>query len=81
MAQFERKTLTMGAFVEDYVYDAEAHAAGTCDLDEWNSRIAKTPEYPAGTRVYVMTLERDGTVTYPFVFGTRYWGVAAPNPR
>jgi len=81
VAQFERKTLVLGAFVEDYTFDAEAYAEGTCDLDMYNSRIAKTPEYPEGTRVYVMTLDDAGTVTYPFVFGTKYWGVPAANPR
>lgn len=81
VAQFERKTLALGAFIEDYAFDEESFTAGTCDLDMYNSRVAKTPEYPKGARVYVMTVAEDGTVTYPFVFGTRYWGVAAANPR
>lgn len=81
VAQFERKTLVLGAFVEDYDFDATAFADGTCDLDKYNSRVAKTPEYPEGTRVYVMTLDDAGTVTYPFVFGTKYWGIPATNPR
>ncbi|MBL9111157.1 MAG: YHYH protein [Myxococcales bacterium] len=81
VAQFERKTLVLGAFVEDYAFDDAAYRAGECDLDAYNSRVAKTPEYPEGARVYVMTIDDGGTVTYPFVFGTRYWGVPAQNPR
>lgn len=81
VATFDRKPLVMGAFVEDFELDQDALAAGTCDLDAFNSRFAKTPEYPEGTRVYVMTLDESGVPTYPFVFGTRYWGSPAQNPR
>lgn len=81
VATFEQKPLVLGAFVEDFELDQEALAAGTCDLDAFNSRFAKTPEYPQGTRVYVMTLDEAGVPTYPFVFGTRYWGTPAENPR
>lgn len=81
VATFESKQLVLGAFVEDFELDQEALDAGTCDLDAFNSRFAKTPEYPQGTRVYVMTLDASGVPTYPFVFGTRYWGTPADNPR
>jgi hypothetical protein len=74
---FERKTLGLGAFVEDFEFDSEGYASGECDLDQFNSRSAVTPEYPEGTRVYVMTFDREGNAAFPLVFGTQYWGQRA----
>jgi len=71
---FDQKTLVMGAFVEDFEHDATALAEGRCDLDEFNSRVAVTPEYGPPTRLYVMTFDANGNVAFPFIFGTRYWG-------
>jgi hypothetical protein len=73
-ATFENKILEMGAFVEDFEFDQAAFDAGQCDLDEFNSRQAVTPEYPEGTRIYVMTFDDNDAVAFPFIFGTRYWG-------
>ncbi len=76
---FENKITTLGAFVEDFEFDGQALAAGQCDLDEFNSRVSVTPEYPTGIRTYVMTFDAQGHVAFPFIFGTRYWGTALVN--
>ena len=49
-----------GAFTADYEF-----AAGSGDLDECNGRTGVTPEYPAGTYFYCVTVE------FPFV--ARAW--------
>jgi hypothetical protein len=77
---FAGKLLSMGAFVEDFEFDQPAFDAGECDLDEFNSRVAATPEYPSPVRVYVMTFDDEGHAAFPFIFGTRYWGAAPDQP-
>ncbi len=77
---FAGKPLVMGAFVEDFEFDQAARDAGDCELDEFNSRVAATPEYTSPVRVYVMTFDGDGHAAFPFIFGTRYWGAAADQP-
>ncbi|MCZ7586804.1 MAG: YHYH protein [Deltaproteobacteria bacterium] len=44
-AAFDGVTLTMGAFIEDYEYDA----GDDCDLNEYNMRFQVTPEYPTAS--------------------------------
>ena len=79
-SMFNDKPLLMGAFIEDFELDEAARDAGDCDLDEFNSRVAATPEYPSPVRVYVMTFDEEGRAAFPFIFGTRYWGAAAVQP-
>jgi len=79
-SMFNGKPLLMGAFIEDFQFDQAALDAGECDLDEFNSRVAATPEYPTPVRVYVMTFDDEGRAAFPFIFGTRYWGAAAVQP-
>lgn len=43
-SMFGGMQLVMGAFVEDFELDAAALEAGECELDEFNSRVAVTPE-------------------------------------
>jgi hypothetical protein len=66
-------TLSMGAFNEDYEFNATAYNAGDCHLDEYNTRVAATPEFKTtSTRFYVFTLNPDNTVTYPYIMhGTK----------
>jgi hypothetical protein len=40
-----------GFFIEDYIFD------GSGDLDEYNGRFCKTPEFPQGTYAYFSTVE------------------------
>jgi hypothetical protein len=59
----------LGTFAEDYLY-----APGSGDLDEFNGRFAKTPEYPNGTYAYYLGTDRTGRLAYPYFVGPRYYG-------
>jgi len=63
-------TYPAGCFVEDYMYVVDAG-----DLDEHNGRFCVTPEYPAGTYAYFVTLDETLYPVYPFVLGPTYYGV------
>lgn len=65
-------TYPLGYYVEDWEY-----VPGLGDLDAYNGRFGVTPEYPAGTYAYFVTLDADGEGLYPYVIGPRYYGVVA----
>ena len=50
-----------GFFVEDYTYD------GSADLDIYNGRYTKTPEFPNGTYAYFGSIESDPDVIGSFI--------------
>jgi len=52
----------LGTFAEDYEF-----VKGSGDLDEYNGRYAKSPDYPDGTYAYFLT-------TWPYLVGPRYFG-------
>jgi len=54
----------LGTFTEDYEY-----AKGSGDLDEYNGRYGKTPEYPDGTYAYFLS-------TWPYLVGPKYFGAS-----
>jgi len=56
-----------GFFVEDYQY------TNSGDLDEYNGRFGKTPEYPNGIYAYFSTIE-SGTLVpqFPYFIGNKY---------
>lgn len=60
----------LGYFIEDFEY-----VAGLGDLDSFNGRFAVTPEFPAGTFAYTMTIDAAGNNVYPYAMGPRYRGV------
>ena len=62
-------TYPLGNMLEDYVY-----VAGSGDLDSHNGRVCVTPEYPAGTYAYFVTIDATGYPVYPFVIGPTYYG-------
>lgn len=64
----------LGAYVEDYAFSA---SAGT--LDKHNGRFCITPEYPAGTYAYFMTVASNGIPQYPYVLGPTYYGTVPPG--
>ena len=70
-------TYPLGCFVEDY----ELASSGT-DLDVHNGRISVTPEYPAGTYAYFITIDSLGNPVYPYFAGPTYYGeiVAGNTP-
>ncbi|CAF0812471.1 unnamed protein product [Brachionus calyciflorus] len=60
----------LGSYLQDYEY-----SAGYGDLDEYNGRYCKTPEYPSGTYAYFVATDSSLTPVYPFVVGPYYRGV------
>ena len=63
-------TYPLGAYQEDYVY-----TAGSGDLDVHNGRWCKTPDYPAGTYCYFVTLDASLLPQYPYTIGLTYYGI------
>ena len=59
----------LGSFVEDYEF-----ASGAGDVDEFNGRFAKTPEYPAGTYAYFLTTDAAGRLAFPYLLASQYRG-------
>ncbi|MFN0107240.1 MAG: YHYH protein [Blastocatellia bacterium] len=59
----------LGSFVEDYEF-----AASAGDLDQFNGRFAKTPEYPMGTYAYFLTTDALGRLVFPYLLAHRYHG-------
>ena len=58
-----------GKFVEDYEY-----AFGLGDLDQYNGRFCKTPDYPQGRYCYFVTIDNteDGLPLFPYVLGPNF---------
>lgn len=63
-------TIPDGSYIEDFVYEA-----GLGDLDEYNGRFCKTPEYPGGVYAYFVTIDPDDfdTPKYPYIVGPKYF--------
>ncbi len=59
----------LGYYVEDFYY-----TSGYGDLDEHNGRFCVTPEYPAGTYAYFVTLDANLDAAYPYTLGPTYYG-------
>lgn len=67
-------TYPIGSYLLDWYYSPSA----SCDLNEFNGRFQKTPEYPNGTFCYIATMNATGTPTYPFIYGPgNYYGEVA----
>lgn len=68
----------LGHFIEDYDYLGDlGKTLGTdFDLNEYNVRFCVTPEFPAGTWAYFLTIEADGTPKYPNMVGRWFYGAA-----
>ena len=66
----------LGRYIEDNEF-----AASPGDLDQFNGRTTVTPEYPAGTYAYFVTINDDGSPAFPYIFGLQYYGTATlPGP-
>lgn len=63
-------TYPIGTYMEDYKWDA----ANGGDLDEYNGRFCVTPEYPAGTYAYFVTMDNAGIPQYPYYIGVYFYG-------
>jgi uncharacterized protein (TIGR03437 family) len=62
----------LGRYIEDYDY-----VAGLGDLDQYNGRFEITPDYPAGTYAYHVTVNDDGTPAFPYILSCQYYGTVA----
>lgn len=67
----------LGWYEEDYDYLGDhGKVQGTdFDLDQYNGRTCVTPEYPAGTYAYFMTMDSSGGAVFPFFFAGQYYGI------
>lgn len=76
-------TYPIGTYCEDY----EWLASNGGDLDEYNGRFCKTPEYPNGTYAYFISINANGQPAYPYIIGPQYYGapdmadISGPNPQ
>jgi len=59
----------LGTFVEDYEY-----APGSGDLDEFNGRVVKTPNYPDGIYAYFLSTDEKGKLAFPYLLAHEYYG-------
>jgi YHYH protein/Cupredoxin-like domain len=64
----------LGTFAEDYEY-----VPGSGDLDQFNGRFTKTPEFPDGTYAYFLTTGGAGRLAFPYLIGPRFYG-RVPEP-
>ncbi len=62
-------TYPLGSYLQDYQY-----VSGYGDLDAYNGRYGKTPEYPSGTYAYFATVDSTYTPQYPFIIGPSFYG-------
>lgn len=65
----------LGAYEEDFDY-----IANYGDLDQFNGRFCKTPEYPDGMYCYFASIDSLNNPEYPYLVGNSYYGVVAAGP-
>ena len=63
-------TYPTGCFIEDYSF-----VAASGDLDVRNGRFCVTPEYPAGTYAYFVTIDAALNPVFPYTFFGNFYGV------
>ena len=65
----ELSTYPAGSFVADYTYDFQSG-----DLDNYNGRFCKTPQYPDGTYAYFITIDASeaGIAEFPYILGPQF---------
>ena len=58
-----------GKFIEDYEY-----SFGLGDLDQYNGRFCKTPDFPEGRYCYFTTIDNteEGNAVFPYVIGPNF---------
>lgn len=62
-------TYPLGRYGEDYAYIPTAG-----DLDQFNGRWCKTPDFPNGTYAYFITIDSTGDPAFPYILGRQYYG-------
>ena len=71
----ELSTYPAGSFVADYEYDFQSG-----DLDNYNGRFCKTPQYPNGTYAYFITIDASeaGIAEFPYILGPQFNSLPDP---
>ncbi|MBS1717777.1 MAG: YHYH protein [Armatimonadetes bacterium] len=69
----------LGIYTEDFDFlgDLGGQVGRDFDLDPFNGRFCKTPEYPNGTYAYFVTINPDGSPAYPYTIGRQFFGEAS----
>ena len=62
----------LGRYIEDYDY-----VSGAGDLDQYNGRFTVTPEFPAGTYAYFVTIDATGAPAFPYYISGQFNGTAS----
>lgn len=64
-----------GTFVADYTYDFQSG-----DLDNYNGRFCKTPQFPDGTYAYFITIDASeaGIAEFPYILGPQFNSLPDP---
>jgi hypothetical protein len=71
----------LGWYVQDFDHLADRGYTQTTgatlrdfDLDRYNGRFCRTPEFPNGTYAYFITIDTNGTPVFPYIIGLQYYG-------
>jgi hypothetical protein len=66
----------LGRYVEDndYLGDLGFTPGVDFDLNEFNARFCVTPEFPGGTWAYFVTINSNGTSSFPYNLGRSFFG-------
>ena len=51
------------------------------DLNQYNVRFTRTPEFPQGTWAYFTCILEDGTPTFPYNISTRFFGIPSGSEQ
>ena len=74
-ARIGGETYSLGRYFEDYAYKGDLGLAQGVDFDlnAYNVRFTRTPEFPEGTWAYFTCILIDGTPTFPYNIATRFF--------
>ncbi len=74
-------TYPLGRYVEDndYLGDLGRTLGVDFDLNEYNVRFCVTPEFPAGTNAYFVTITTNGAPAFPYNLGRSFFGNPTGN--
>jgi hypothetical protein len=78
-------TYPFGRYVQDWAYLGDLTKSGggnytqgtDFDLNEYNVRYCKTPEFPNGTWAYFLNISSTGTPQFPYISNIWYYGTPA----
>lgn len=66
----------LGRYLEDFEW-----LSSLGDLDTHNGRFCVTPDYPAGTYAYFLTLDEHGAAAFPYTIGSTFYGTPGIGAR